>query len=252
MTLPDYQRPFDPSDFRGYFTWSKKLTEKLAGEYLYHACHFEELQKIIKRNRLVLRSSWAIDLPEHGVCNVPGVWCGLNYFYNGNHYGPFLIRFPLSALEGKQFIAFRRGGKSERHRYFFVQYDAQIPIYSFKGDTWRSVRPEAYFTENDDGTLTKKIGGIYDIVLTNRISLDASVTVSSVGHDKCIPGKCNGSRRGVSRKKLREFAKEILKDDLLDSDIIEKYINKFPELEGENLEIIIERNCPTRHCSGPG
>jgi len=131
MTLSDYQRPFDPIDFRGYFTWSKKLSKKLNGEYLYHACHWDELKNIIKKNSLPLRSRWAIDLPEHGVCAVPGVWCGLNYFYNRNHYGPFLIRFPLSVLEGKQFIAFRRGDKSERHRYFFVQYDAKIPIYSF-------------------------------------------------------------------------------------------------------------------------
>lgn len=240
MTLPDYQRPFAPSDFRGYFTWSKKLSDKLAGEYLFHACHFEELEKIIQRNRLSLRSSWSIDLPEHGVCDVPGVWCGLNYFYNGNHYGPFLIRSPLSVLEGKQFISFRRGGKSERHRHFFVQYDAKIPIYSFKGDIWRSVNPEAYFSKQDDGSLSKKIGGIYDIVLTDRISLNSSVTITAVDHDKCIPGKCKGARRLASRKKLREFAKEILKEKLLDSDIIHKYIQKFPDIEGETLEIMIE------------
>ena len=240
MTLPDYKRPFDPGDFRGYFTWTKRLSRKLDGEYLYHACHFEELKKIIKRNSLSLRSSWAIDLPEHGICDVPGVWCGLNYFYNGNHYGPFLVRFPLAVLEGKQFIAFRRGGRSERHRYFFVQYDAKIPIYSFKGDIWRAVNPEAYFAKNGDDCLSKKIGGIYDIVLTNRISLDDSATISAVDHDKCIPGKCNGSRRLKSRKKLRMLAKEILKNDLLDSDIIEKSIRKFPDLEGESLEIMIE------------
>lgn len=240
MTLPAYKRPFDPSDFRGYFTWTKQLSKKLDGEHLYHACHFEELKTIIKRNRLPLRSSWAIDLPEHGVCDVPGVWCGLNYFYNGNNYGPFLIRFPLSVLDGKQFIAFRRGGQSERRRHFFVQYDAKIPIYSFKGDIWRAVNPKAYFSENSDGFLTKKTGGIYDIVITSRISLDDSVTISTVDHNQCISGKCNGSRKLASRKKLRTLAKERLKYELIDSEIIKKYINKFPELEDETLEIAIE------------
>ena len=240
MTLPDYQRPFDPSDFRGYFTWTKSLSKKLDGEYLYHACHFEELEKIIKRSSIALRSKWEIDLPEHGICEVPGVWCGLNYFYKFNHYGPFLIRFPLSVLEGKQFIAFRRGGKSDRHRYFFVQYDANIPIYSFKGDIWRSVKPESYFAEGNDSRLSKKVGGIYDIVLTSRISIEGLVNISTVDHNKCIPGKCNGSRRLESRKKLRKLAKDFLRNDLLDSVIIQKYINKFLDLEGESLEIIIE------------
>ena len=240
MTLPDYKRPFDPGDFRGYFTWTKKLSRKLTGEYLYHACHYSELTEIIEKNRLSLRSSWAIDLPEHGICDVPGVWCGLNYFANGNHYGPFLIQFPLAVLEGKQFIAFRRGGRSERNRYFFVQYDAMVPIYSFKGDIWRQVNAEAYFAKNDNNTLSKKIGGIYDIVLTSQITLDGSVSISSVNHDKCIPGKCSGARRVKSRKKLREFAKNILKKELMNTDIIEKAIEKYPDIEGEILEITIE------------
>ena len=143
-------------------------------------------------------------------------------------------------LEGKQFIAFRRGGKAERHRYFFVQYDAMIPIYSFKGNIWREVNAESYFTENKDKTLSKKIGGIYDIVLTAQIFLDEHVSISSVDHDKCIPGKCSGARRAKSRKKLRELAKELVKKELLDSDIIAKAIKKYPDIEGEILEITIE------------
>ena len=243
MTSPDYKRPFDPADFRGYFTWTKKLSKKLAGEFLYHACYYSELTEIIEKNKLSLRSSWAIDLPEHGICDVPGVWCGLNYFVNGNHYGPFLIQFPLSVLEGKQFIAFRRGVKTERNRYFFVQYDSMIPIYSFKGDIWRQVNAEAYFAKNNNSTISKKIGGIggiYDIVLTSQVKLNNSVSISSVDHKKCIPGKCNGVRRIKSRKKLRELAKKIVEKELLDSDIIEKAIKKYPDIEGEILEITIE------------
>lgn len=240
MTLPDYKRPFNPADFRGYFKWTKEFSRKLDGEFLYHACHYSELTKIIGKNKLPLRSSWAIDLPEHGIVDVPGVWCGLNFFVSGNHYGPFLIKFPLSVLEGKQFIAFRRGGRLERHRYFFVQYDAMIPIYSFKGDVWRTVNAEAYFAKNNDNTLSKKIGGIYDIILTSQIPLDDSVSISAVDHDKCIAGKCSGARRVQSRKKLRELAMELVREELLQTDIIERAKHKFPDLEGETLDISIE------------
>jgi len=240
MTLPDYKRPFDPDDFRGYFKWTKKLSRKLNGEFLYHACHYSELKEIIDKNKLSLRSSWAIDLPEHGLCDVPGVWCGLNYFANKNHYGPFIIKFPLSVLEGNQFIAFKRGGRTERHRYFFVQYNAMIPIYSFKGNIWREVKAEAYFNENKDKTLSKKIGGIYDIVLTNQIAFDEHVSISSVAHLKCIPKKCNGVSMYKSRKKLRKLARELVKKELLDTNIIEKAIKKYPDLEGDTLEITIE------------
>lgn len=240
MTLPDYERPFEPADFRGYFKWTKILSKKLKGNHLYHACHRKELQEIIDKNELTLRSSWSIKLPEHGLRAVPGVWCGLNYFFKGNHYGCFLIQFSLSVLEGKQFIAFRRGGQSKRNRYFFVQYEAMIPIYSFKGDVWRRVNPEVYFQKNKDETLRLKDRAIYEVVLTSRVSLDESVSISGVNHEKCIPVKCNGSSKGHSRKVVRQIAKKMLKKDIFDMGLIKNIIKKYPDIKGETLTITIE------------
>lgn len=240
MVLPDYQKPFDPDDFRGYFQWKKNLTRKLPEEALYHACHFSELKKIIKKNKLSLRSSWSIDLPEHGVCEVPGVWCGLNFFIDGNYYGPFLIEFSLSVLEGKQFMAFRRGRETERLRYFFVQYDSMIPTFSYKGKKWRRVKAEKYFDENINNSIEKKSGAIYDILLTTPISLDDNVSISSVNHPKCISGKCNGVSRKKSQKKLIKLATKLVKKELYDTDIIEKAIVKYPDIEGEIIDLELE------------
>ena len=240
MKSPDYQRPFEPEDFRGYFKWTKIMSKKLKTNFLYHACHKDELEDIIDNNELALRSSWSIKLPEHGICEIPGVWSGLNYFVSGNFYGPFVIEFPLSVLEGKQFIAFRRGGRAERNRYFFVQYDAMIPIYSFKGDVWRRVNSGVYFSKDGDRTLQLKTGAIYDIILTSPIPLSAATSLSGVKHNKCIPGKCKGLSVVKSRRIMRIIAKRILTNSIIDSGIIKNFIDKYPDIEGETIEIEIE------------
>lgn len=240
MTLPNYKRPFEPEDFRGYFKWTEALSGKLKNNFLYHACHEKELKEILDRSELTLRSNWSINLPEHGLCEVPGVWSGLNYFFNGNRYGPFVIKFPLSVLQGKQFMAFRRGGQSERKRYFFVQYDAMIPIYSFKGDVWKRVNPESSFGNADGKILQLKNDAIYDIVLTSPVSLKKAMSIYGVRHYKCISNKCAGISSGKSRKIMREIAKGILKKEILDAGIIDNLIEKYPDIEGESIEISIE------------
>lgn len=240
MTLPNYKRPFEPEDFRGYFKWTEVLSRKLKNNFLYHACHEDELKDILDRGELTLRSNWSINLPEHGFCKMPGVWCGLNSFINGNYYGPFLIKFPLSVLQGKQFIAFRRGGRAERKRYFFVQYDAMIPIYSFKGDVWRRVNSESYFDNDDDKILHLKNSAIYDIVLTSLISLRKAISICGVKHDKCVSNKCSGISSVKSRRTMREIAKEIFKNEIINTGIINSFIEKYPDIEGETIEIAIE------------
>ena len=240
MKSPDYQRPFEPKDFRGYFKWTKVMSKKLKNNFLYHACHKDELEDIINGNELTLRSSWSIKLPEHGFCEIPGVWSGLNYFVNGNFYGPFVIKFPLSVLEGKQFIAFLRGARAERNRYFFVQYDAMIPIYSFKGNIWRRVNSDVYFDEDDGKTLQLKPGAIYDIVLTSTVPFSAAMSLSGEKHNKCIPGKCDGLSVVRSRKIMRRIAKGILKKNIIDLGVIKNFINKYPDIEGETIEIEIK------------
>lgn len=232
MTEPDYKRRFDVSDFRGHFKWTKKMTKDLGGS-LYHACHKNELLKILKKDSLVLRSHWSLKLPTHGVCKVPGVWTGLNYFVHGNHYGPFLIKFPLSALNGKSFIAFRR--KGERHRYFFVEYEARIPIYSFKGDSWRRVNSKVYFDSSTNG-LHLKDGAIYDVVLTTEIPLK-KMQVEPVHHPKCISGKCSGVSKREARKMIEKIALCYVREKIYNDGILDGFVNIFPDLEGLTLNI---------------
>ena len=121
------------------------------------------LHPILKKDELGLRGSWSLHLPQHGLWKAPGVWTGLNYYVNGNHYGPFVLEFPLSILNGKHFMVFRR--TTGRQRHFFVQYEAHIPIYSFGTTLWRSVNPFHYF-ENAG------VGAIWDIILTEPIPID--------------------------------------------------------------------------------
>jgi len=233
MTEPDYKRRFDVSDFRGHFRWTKKMTKDLGG-YLYHACHKDELIEILKNDSLVLRSHWSLKLPTHGVCKVPGVWTGLNYFVHGNHYGPFLIKFPLSVLNGKSFIAFRR--KGDRHRYFFVQYEARIPIYSFKGDSWRKVNSKVYFDTSTNNSLSLKESAIYDVILTTEIPL-RKIEVAPVNHPKCIPGKCSGISRVKARKMLEKIALRYVREEIYNEGFLDDYIKIFPDIDGLTLEL---------------
>jgi hypothetical protein len=145
MELPDYKRAFDQPDFRGYFKWTLNLSRAFGGS-LYHACHKDELIEILDNGQLDLRSTWSLNLPNHGKWSPPGVWVGLNYFQaRGNFYGPLLFKFPMSVLNGRHFMVFRRTG--DRHRIFFIQYEARIPIYSFDKNLWRQVDPEHYLHE---------------------------------------------------------------------------------------------------------
>lgn len=233
MTEPDYKRNFDVSDFRGYFKWTKKLTKALGG-YLYHACHKDELIDILDEDSLILRSHWALKLPTHGVCKVPGVWTGLNYFSNGNFYGPFLLKFPLKILNGKSFIAFRR--KSDRHRYFFVQYESRIPIYSFKGKEWRKVKCEAYFDSNSNNGLMHKSGAIYDVILTSKVPLEY-VEVSAVKHPSCIPDKCQGMNLTEAKNELKKIALKHIKEEIFYDKILRQYSKKFPDISGSVLKL---------------
>lgn len=233
MTEPDYKRHFDVSDFRGYFRWTKKLTKNL-GCYLYHACHEDELIDILDDDSLVLRSHWSLKLPSHGVCKVPGVWTGLNYFIHGNHYGPFLIKFPLSVLNGKSFIAFRR--ISDRRRYFLVQYESRIPIYSFKGKSWRKVKSKTYFDSNTQNGLMLKNEAIYDIVLTNEIPLK-KVEIIAVNHPQCIPGKCDGMDKSEAQKALKKIALHHIRDEINYDGIMKQYAKKFPDIKGSVLKL---------------
>lgn len=238
MKEPSYKRPFSPRDFRGYFTWSKVLTESLSAN-LYHACHRKELEDILKKGALQLRSKWSIRLPEHGLCEVPGVWAGLNYFNSGNLYGPFLIEFPLHVLNGIRFMAFRRKD-SDRNRYFFVQYEARIPIFSFDGEAWRRIRPKAYFDKDKKGRYSHKPGAIYDIILTQTVPFQFARSVEAVSHPSCISGKCSGLSLRHARKQMVDIAIDEFDSRLEENGILRQMIRKFPDLEGKTVEVTME------------
>ena len=231
---PDYKRPFSTEDFRGYFKWKKSFSNKLSCN-LYHACHFDELTDIVDDEELGLRSEWSLHLPVHGLYSAPGTWTGLNYFNAGNHYGPLLIKFPLSVLNGRSFMAFRRKG-TDRHRHFFVQYEARIPIYSFEEKIWRTVNPAKYFRSNNDGSLALKVGAIYDIIITFPISLRRA-TIKGVQHPYCVSRKCDGMTSGESRILVKKLARRKFKEYLKDTRFYERFIERFPDIKGEKIRL---------------
>ena len=233
MPEPDYKRPFAQSDFRGYFRWTQNLTRRLGGN-LYHACHEDELEEILAGEELGLRSDWKLKLPKHGLWTAPGTWVGLNYFNNGNHYGPCLLTFPLNVLNGKHFMVFRRTS-ANRNRYFFVQYEARLPIYSFDKQLWRTVKADAYFTKRAK-KLYMKTRAIYDIVITHPIPL-GDVKIEGVEHPNCISGKCNGSSLKNSRKMVKRHAIGEWKYWMANCEEYAKIMNRFPRLDGAMVRL---------------
>lgn len=231
--LPDYKRPFDQPDFRGYFRWSARLSRAIGG-HVYHACHEDELEQIEETQSLELRSEWQLKLPKHGTWPAPGVWVGLNYFHQGNHYGPCLLTLPIEILDGRNFMVFRREG-ADRNRYFFVQYEARIPIYSFGKKLWRTVKPEHYFEESDGG-LSKKADAIYDIVLTNPLPL-TKFTVKGVSHPKCISRKCSGTTATESQEIVHRVAVKQARKVLCETPEVQDLLAHFPCLVGTKMPL---------------
>jgi len=237
MTEPAYRRAFNPQDFLGYFRWSKDLSAGL-NELLHHACHENELKLFLENRYLSLHSKWSIDLPEHGVCSIPGVWTCLNHYSPGNNYGPFLIRFPISVLNGRRFMAFLRKG-SDRKRFVFVQYEAFIPIYSIKDKTWKRVDPLSYFEKDSDSSFSLKRRAIYDIVLTERVIIQKETDILPVRHPTCISAKCAGMEVGKARKALRKIVEQEF-DRLIDKkNIVRELLQRFPYLDEEDVKVQI-------------
>jgi len=239
VSKSDYKRAFEQDDFRGYFRWTRRLTSELGGN-LYHACHKKSLANILKSGELGLRSKWSLKLPKYGKWSAPGTWVGLNYFQNGNYYGPFLLKFPLGVLNDRHFMVFRRTG-SDRNRYFFIQYEAQIPVYSFGKNKWRNVNPAAYFQNAKGKELAMRPGAIYDIVITHPVTLDR-VSIGAVDHPRCIPGNCIGMSLSRSRKRLARVAIDQCYDWLSTSNDYRNLLKRFPVLDGEKIELFKPKN----------
>jgi hypothetical protein len=231
VALPDFERPFQEIDFRGYFPWTKKLSRSLGG-HLYHACHEDELDIILDIGALTMRSTWQIELPKHGLCTLPGVWTGLNDF-SDNFYGPCLLKFPISVLNGRQFMVFWR--KGARDRFFFVQYESRIPTFTRDGNSWRWVRPEHYFAKIGDN-IYRKSRAIYDIVLTAPLPL-TEYEVESVRHPVCISQKCNRMSAEQSAEIVARFAEAQARKVIGESADIQALLNHFPCLIGKKVAL---------------
>ncbi len=234
MAEPDYKRPFEQGDFRGYFKWTQKLTDQLGGG-LYHACHEKGLRSILEEGELGLRSKWSLRLPKHGAWSAPGTWVGLNYFHNGNYYGPFLLRFPLRAINDRHFMVFRRQG-DDRNRYFFVQYEARIPVFSFGKQVWRNVTPAAYFRNGNGEDLAMKPGAIYDIVITQPIGLKG-VSIDAVDHPWCIAKICNGMNLNRSRRRLADVAEDEFYCWLSENEEYRRLFRRFSVLNERHVKL---------------
>jgi len=138
-------------------------------------------------------------------------------------------------LNDRHFMVFRRSGR-DRNRYFFVQYEAQIPIYSFGKNKWRNVNPAAYFRYASSEELAMKPAAIYDIVITYPIMLDR-VSIDAADHPRCISGICNGMSLARSRRYLTKIALDQCYDWLLASKDYRKLLKRFPVLDGEEIEL---------------
>jgi hypothetical protein len=232
--LPAYQRPFGERDFRGYFRWTEKFSRRL-GSLLYHACHGDEMETVLNAGYLLLRSRWQLKLPLHGMWADKGVWCGLNKFgANGNYYGPCLFKLPITVLNGRQFMVFRRM-EDNRMRVFFVEYESHIPVYSYKGQRWRVVNPGHYFEKVGDAySLTKS--AIYDIVLTNPLPL-GEYEVGWTHHPRCISGKCRGSNSHESWKTVKRVAREHARRVVATCPEVRVLLEHLPLLHGEEVTL---------------
>lgn len=132
-------------------------------------------------------------------------------------------------------MIFQRKG-SDRKRYFFVQYEARIPIYSFGKELWRDVDPTVCFQRTNGEELAMRAGAIYDIVVTQPIPLDR-VSVSAVDHHYCISGTCNGTSLVQSTKQLRKIAVAQFRHWLSQNEEYSKLFRRFRVLEDTTIDL---------------
>jgi hypothetical protein len=132
-------------------------------------------------------------------------------------------------------MVFRREGR-DRNRYFFVQYEARIPVYSFGKDRWRTVNPAAYFVKINGEELAMKPGAIYDIVITQPVSLER-ISIDATHHPYCVSGVCNGLSLAQSRKLLAETALKEFYNWLSGNKEYRNLLRRFRILDGEEIEL---------------
>ncbi len=101
---------------------------------------------------------------------------------------------------------------------------------------WRRVQPASYFKGGRGRLLSLRPGAIYDIVLTMPLPLE-DVSIEGVSHPQCLPGKCRGISLRKSRSTAREIALNELCQMLLDSASYVQFLQRFPDVVGEELTL---------------
>ena len=115
-----------------------------------------------------------------------------------------------------------------------------IPIFSFNGDIWRKVNPRFYFTKNSDGTYDLKHKAIYDVVLTQSLSLKEAKSIQGVSHPSCISGKCQSLNSVKANKIMVEIAEREFNRILKKNGIIKQMLQRFPDLNCKTIEVNFE------------
>src|SRR5688572_10153625 len=109
-----HSMPFRGSMLVGWDRWTSDHSERLGvNNHLsfYHACHLKQLEKFYDQNELSRRSPCSVRRALGEYQEFKGVWTSLQPWHkthDHNHYGPFTIKMPISHLEGRRFVVFRR------------------------------------------------------------------------------------------------------------------------------------------------
>lgn len=128
---PAYDRPFgSPGDtFCGEYEWTAEMTEFLGPhQYVYHGCHEPEFAAHLANGALNIISDWSLVLANNQVGARKGVWATFNNYgwsLQGNFFGPLLMEFPLSVINGKKFLVWTRSDHNRR-RYVFLEKEAGV------------------------------------------------------------------------------------------------------------------------------
>ena len=226
--MAGYDSPFRKLELVGVYRWDEDLTESLQdwSPWLYHACHQEQYQAFQRRNKLFLSSGFEVKGGHDETNLFECVWASIQPWHRThghNHFGPFLIKMPLSRLNGRRFYVFKRVLGKWTH-YYFVQRENKSPLFG-KGRGAELISPSSLFKKaGSRGALTERLGIQYEIVLTEPVPLCDAKFVA-INHRRCARTRCKGMLKNASRKILRAA---------VDAELT-KIANRFPQFKSRIL-----------------
>jgi hypothetical protein len=130
-------------------------------------------------------------------------------------------------------MVFRR--TRSRDRFFFVQYEARIPIFTRDGKINRRVKMARYFREQGQQFCLKD-KAIYVVVLTQPVALSGAV-IEGVQHPACITGKCAGVKLRSAEAVVQRLGRKVLEHHLQSDAVVRRLLSRFPSLRGQNFRL---------------